>query len=102
MLIYFKIISVSITQAKLLNKWKADIKRDFLNTLPLEKSILVTTLPYHIPSKRCGFEEWMADHGHRAPCLNDLTCSASERPRREMPQGVSVFHWNIGATQLPG
>lgn len=65
MLISFKIISHSITQAKLLNKWKADIQRD-LEHISFRKTSLVSTLLYHISSKRCGFEEPMADYDHGA------------------------------------
>lgn len=55
MLIFFSVISHSITQAKLLNKWKADRKKIW-EGINFRKTSSVTTLPYHVSSKRCGFE----------------------------------------------
>lgn len=96
MLISFKIISHSITQAKLLNKWKADIQRD-LEHISFRKTSLVSTLLYHISSKRCGFEEPMADYDHGATLFEWVhTLSLREDTDKENDSRMnSALHWNV-------
>lgn len=96
MLISFKIISHSITQAKLLNKWKADIQRD-LEHISFRKTSLVSTWLYHISSKRCGFEELMADYDHGATLFEWVhTLSLRENTDKGNDSRLnSALLWNV-------
>lgn len=103
MLISFNVIFHSITQAKLLNKWKADIKRT-LEHISFRKTSLVTTLLYHISSKRCGFEKLMADYDHRATLferLNTLSLKKGDLKRKVTPGQTLHSFGTFRATWLP-
>lgn len=85
----FKVIFHSNTQANLLNKWKADIKRN-LEHISFRKTSLVRTALYHISSKRCGFDKLMSDDNHGATLFELLdTPSLKEETGEENDSRVN-------------
>lgn len=89
MVMSFKGIFHSNTQANSLNKWKADRKRN-LEHISFRKTSLVRTPLYHISSKRCGFDKLMSDDNHWATLFELLdTLSLKEETGEENDSRVN-------------